>query len=314
MQLIRGVHNVRPAHRGCVATIGNFDGVHRGHQAVIRKLLELAHGFALPATVIVFEPQPAEFFRGDATPPRLTSLRDKCLLLARHGVDRLVVLRFDERLASLTAAQFIEGFLVGTLGIKGLIVGDDFKFGCDRGGDYSTLQRFATRHGFTVDYTGSFLANDERASSTRVREALREGDFAAAKEVLGHPFRISGRVVHGNENGRKMGFPTANLNLSRRRSPLHGIFAAWVHGLNAQAQAGVAYVGTRPIIDGVKWVLEVHLLDCAVDCYGRHLAIDFVERIRGDLPFTTFDALAAQIRIDCERAREILAHVAPSPA
>lgn len=310
MEIIRGFHNVRPRHRGCVATIGNFDGVHRGHQAVIKKLLQLARASGLPATVIVFEPQPAEYFRGDATPSRLNSLRDKCLLLAQYGVDRLVVLRFDAELAALTAAQFIEGFLVQGLGIKGLIVGDDFKFGCDRGGDFSTLRQFADQHGFSLDYTSSFLANDVRASSTRVRAALHAGDFRAATELLGHPFRISGRVVHGNKNGRTIGFPTANLNLSRRRSPLHGIFAVWVHGIRSEPWPGVAYVGTRPIIDGVNWVLEVHLLDFDEDCYGRHLSVDFIQKIRGDLPFTSFDALAAQIRIDCEHAHRILAGVA----
>lgn len=310
MQIIRGIHNVRPVHRGCVATIGNFDGVHRGHQAVIKKLIEVARANGLPATVIVFEPQPREYFRGDATPPRLSSLRDKCLLLAEYGVERLLVLRFDAQLAALTAAQFIEGFLVDTLGIKGLIVGDDFKFGCDRGGDFTTLQRFAAKYDFKVDYTSSFLANDERASSTRVRTALRRGDFVAATELLGHPFRISGRVVHGNKNGRAMGFATANLNLARRRSPLDGIFAVWIHGVRPIRWPGVAYVGTRPIINGQKWVLEVHLLDYDEDCYGRHLCVDFVERIRGDLPFTSFEALAAQIQVDCRHAREILARAA----
>jgi len=307
MQIIRGMHNVRPEHQGCIATIGNFDGVHRGHQAVIKKLLHEARLAGLPATAIAFEPQPREYFHADASPPRLSSLRDKCLLLAEYGVERLVVLRFDARLAAMTAAQFIEGFLVNTLGIKGLIVGDDFRFGCDRGGDFATLQRFAATNGFKVDYTSSFFSNHERASSTRVREALREGDFALATEFLGHPYRISGRVVHGNKNGRAMGFATANLNLSRRRSPLHGIFATWVHGARDGRWPGVAYIGTRPIINGEKWVLEVHLLDYDEDCYGRHLCVDFVERLRGDLPFTSFDSLAHQIQIDCRQAHEILA-------
>jgi riboflavin kinase / FMN adenylyltransferase len=310
MQIIRGLHNVRPAHRGCVVSIGNFDGVHRGHQAVIKKLLQLARATDLPATVIVFEPQPAEYFRGDAAPSRLSSLRDKCLLLAQCGVERLLVLHFDAQLAALTAAQFIEGFLVNTLGIKGLIVGDDFKFGCDRGGDYSTLQRYAAQYDFKIDRTGAFLAHHERASSTRVRAALLAGDFTLATELLGHPYRITGRVVHGNKNGRAMGFATANLNLARRRSPLQGIFAVWVHGVRDTPWPGAAYVGTRPIINGEKWVLEVHLLDYDEDCYGRYLSVDFVERIRGDLPFTDFAALAAQIQVDCADTRKILARTA----
>ncbi len=306
MQIIRGVHNIRPAHRGCVATIGNFDGVHRGHQAVIKKLLARAAEANAPAMGIFFEPQPAEYFRGEATPTRLSSFRDKCLLLARFGVQQLLVLRFDAALAALTATQFIRGVLIDKLAIKGLIVGDDFKFGCDRGGDISTLATFAQEFSFTLDATGSFLAADDRASSTRVRAALMAGDFNLVTEVLGHAYRISGRVVHGNKNGREMGFPTANLNLSRRRVPLHGIFAVWIHGLGNQPRQGVAYVGTRPIINGQKWVLEVHIFDYVDDCYGQHLAVDFVERIRGDLPFTSFDALAVQIQEDCRVARRLL--------
>lgn len=306
MDIIRGVHNLRAVHRGCVATIGNFDGVHRGHQAVIRKLLELARRSQLPATVVVFEPQPAEYFRGAETPARLTSFRDKAGLLAQCGVDRLLVLRFNAGLAALTAAEFIQQVLIERLGIKGLIVGDDFKFGCDRGGDYSTLQRFAGQYDFSLDYTGSFLTNFERASSTRVRAVLEAGDFAEATELLGHPYRISGRVIHGNKNGRHMGFPTANINLNRRRSPLHGIFAARVDGLGTTLHQAIAYIGTRPILGGEQFVLEVHVFDYDEDCYGRHIGVNFAHKLRDDLPFTNFDDLSRQIAQDCERARQIL--------
>lgn len=306
MQIIHGLHNLRPAHRGCVATIGNFDGVHRGHQAVIKNLLLQARSSKLPATVIVFEPQPAEYFAGPAAPARLTTLRDKCLLLAHYEVERLVMLRFDAALASLTAAQFIQGVLIDALGIKGLIVGDDFKFGCDRGGDFSLLQAFAGECDFQLAHTNSFMAHDTRASSTRVRAALDVGDFATVAELLGHPYQISGRVVHGNENGRKMGFPTANLNLSRRRSPLHGIYAAKVAGLGATAREAIAYVGTRPILGGEKFVLEVHIFDYDEACYGQHIAVEFLHKIRDDLPFTSFAALAHQIALDCACARELL--------
>jgi riboflavin kinase / FMN adenylyltransferase len=306
MQIIRGAHNLRLAHRGCVATIGNFDGVHCGHQAVIRKLLELARRSNLPATVVVFEPQPAEYFGGASAPARLTNFRDKCALLAQYGVDRLLVLRFDAQLAAVTAAEFIQQILIERLGIKGLIVGDDFKFGCDRGGDFSTLRRFAGQYDFTVDYTGSFLTNSERASSTRVRAALQAGDFRAVSELLGHPYRISGRVVHGNKNGRAMGFPTANINLNRRRSPLHGIFAARVAGLGPDLRPAIAYVGTRPIIGGTKFVLEVHLFDYEGDFYGQHIGVNFTHKVREDMPFTNFDDLSRQIALDCERAKQLL--------
>ena len=306
MQIIRGLHHLRSASRGCVATIGNFDGVHRGHQAVIQNLLQLARRSKLPATVMVFEPQPAEYFADAAAPARLTTLRDKCLLLARYEVDRLVILRFDAALAALTAAQFIQQVLIDALGIKGLIVGDDFKFGCDRGGDLSTLQKFAVEYAFELAPTSSFLAHDARASSTRVRQALDAGDFTTVTELLGHPYQISGRIVHGNENGRKMGFPTANLNLSRRRSPLHGIYAATVMGLGSEPRPAIAYVGTRPILGGNKFVLEVHIFDYDEDCYGQHIAVEFLHKIRDDLPFTSFDDLARQIELDCERARALL--------
>ncbi|MSR14409.1 MAG: bifunctional riboflavin kinase/FAD synthetase [Gammaproteobacteria bacterium] len=308
MEVIRGAHNLRTAHRGCVATIGNFDGVHRGHQAVIRKLLELAARSSLPAIVVVFEPQPAEFFGGANAPARLTNFRDKCALLAQYGVDRLLVLRFNAQLASLTAAEFIQQILIEKLAINGLIVGDDFKFGCDRGGDFSTLQRFAAKFAFTLDYTSSFLTNSERASSTRVRAALHAGDFSEVNELLGHSYRVSGIVVHGNKNGRAMGFPTANLNLNRRRSPLQGIFAAQVNGLGPQLRPAIAYVGTRPILGGEKFVLEVHLFDYAEDFYGRHIGVNFTHKVRDDLPFTDFDALSRQIALDCVIAKKLLGH------
>ncbi len=306
MRLIRGAYNFRPAMRGCVATIGNYDGVHLGHQAVLRKLLTRARARGLPATVIVFEPQPAEYFGGAAAPARLSSLRDKCGLLAACGIDRLLVLKFDAALASLTAAEFIKSFLIDKLGIKGLIVGDDFKFGCDRGGDYSTLLKFAAEFDFSLERASSFLSNAERTSSTRLRAALQAGDFSAVPDLLGHPYRIVGRVVHGNENGREIGFPTANLNLNRRKPPLNGIFAARVAGLAARPLAAIAYVGTRPIIGGEKFVLEVHIFDYSADCYGQHLQVEFLAKIRDDLPFTNFDALAKQIAADCAQAREIL--------
>ncbi|MGH8596118.1 MAG: bifunctional riboflavin kinase/FAD synthetase [Gammaproteobacteria bacterium] len=306
MEIIRGVNSVRNAHRGCVATIGNFDGVHRGHQAVIRKLLELARANGLPAAIVVFEPQPAEFFRGAEAPARLTGFRDKCALLAHYGLDRLVVLRFNAELAALTAAEFIRTVLVERLGVKGLIVGDDFKFGCDRGGDFSTLQRFSKQYDFQLDYTSSFLSKSERASSTRVRAALHAGDLEAATELLGHAYKISGRVIHGNKRGRGMGFPTANIKLNHR-PPLNGIFAARVDGLGPIARPAIAYIGTRPIIGGEKLVLEVHVVDYAEECYGRHIIVSFVRKVRDDLPFTDFDDLSRQITDDCARARELLA-------
>ncbi len=306
MELIRGAHNLRARHRGCVATIGNFDGVHRGHQSVLRRLTAAAREQDLPSTVVIFEPQPAEFFAAGSPPARLTRLREKCMLLSDCGIDRLLVMKFDEALAALPAVEFVDRILLEGLGIKGLIVGDDFKFGSDRRGDFEMLRKLSAVHHFTMERANSFLADDDRVSSTRIRAALREGAIDEAARMLGHRYFIAGRVGHGQRRGREMGFPTANINLHRRASPLSGIFAAEVRGLGPVPLPAVAYVGTRPIIEDNGWILEVHIFDYDKDCYGRHLEVAFVAKIRDDLPFVSFEALAAQIAVDCRRARDIL--------
>lgn len=306
MELVRGKHNLRPRHRSSVATIGNFDGVHLGHQAVLRKLFDCANAHGLPATVIVFEPQPAEYFAAGPVPARLTSLREKFMLFDRLGVDRLMVLKFDSSLAAMPASDFAQQLLIDGLGIRGMIVGDDFKFGSDRRGDFELLRRFAARFKFPVVRTDSLRADDERVSSTRIRAVLRAGNLRDAARMLGHDYFIAGRVVHGFKRGRQMGFPTANLPLRRSHPPLAGIFAARVSGLAAAALPAIAYVGTRPIVGGTRWVLEVHVFDYDEDCYGRHIEVAFVDKIRDDLPFESFAVLSRQIAQDCESARAIL--------
>jgi len=307
MDIIRGEHNIRPRHRGCVATIGNFDGVHRGHQAVIAALLGKARASNAKATVVLFEPQPAEYFARAAPPARLTRLREKAELLEELGVAQLLVLPFDQQMASRPADEFVRRCLIDGLDIRGLIVGDDFKFGSHRSGDFLLLQRFAETHGFSIDRAESFIEAGERVSSTGIRGLLREGRLRDVVPLLGRRYFISGRVVHGQKKGREMGFATANLDLHRLASPLYGIFAATVRGVADRPWPAIAYVGNRPIVNGTRAVLEVHLFDFDRDVYGQYLKVDFVEKIRDDLPFTDFDALSRQIAQDCAQARQILA-------
>ena len=307
MEIIRGEHNIRPRHRGCVATIGNFDGVHRGHQAVLAALLDKARAGDAKATVVLFEPQPAEYFARAAPPARLTRLREKAQLLACLGVEQLLVLPFDQQMASRPADEFVRRCLIEGLDIRGLIVGDDFKFGSHRSGDFRLLQRFAETHGFAIDRAESFIEAGERVSSTGIRGLLREGRLREVVPLLGRRYFISGRVVHGQKMGREMGFATANIDLHRCASPLQGIFAANVRGIDRVPLPAIAYVGSRPIVNGTRTVLEVHLFDFDRDLYGRYLQVDFVDKIRDDLPFTDFDALSRQIARDCDVARRLLA-------
>jgi len=310
MDLIRGVHNIRPQHHGCVASVGNFDGMHLGHQAVLRQLLDASRRFGLPSTVMIFEPQPAEYFHPAAQPPRLTALREKIMLLSEFGADRVCVMRFDERFAAQTAEEFATATLVEGFGIRELIIGDDFKFGSARGGDYFALQEFGKIYGFTVKRTQSYIINGERVSSTAVRERLIDGDLPGANAFLGHRYFIAGRIVHGQHRGRSIGFPTINLRLNRLRAPLNGIYAAYVRGLRDALLPAVAYVGSRPIIEDPTYVVEAHILDFDESCYGRHVAVEFVEKVRDDFPFESFEDLRRQIDDDCTVARQILASLA----
>lgn len=306
MEIIRGEHNLRSRHRGCVATIGNFDGVHRGHQTVLRALLGSAREIGAVAAVVIFEPQPSEYFAGANPPARLTRFREKARLIASLGIERLLVLPFDAALASRPADDFVQRLLIDGLGVRGLIVGDDFKFGSHRRGDFDMLQRSAQHHGFFIHRADSFLSSGERISSTHVRVHLRDGHLRDAEALLGRRYCMSGRVVHGQHRGREMGFPTANLDLHRRASPLHGIFAVRVNGVGPQSRPAIAYVGNRPIIENSRWVLEVHLFDFEQDLYGRYIEVEFVQKVRDDLPFTDFDTLARQIANDCVAARRML--------
>jgi len=303
MQLVRGLHNLKPAPRGCVATIGNFDGVHRGHQAILQRLRERAAELQLPSCVVIFEPQPREFFGPDNAPVRLSRLRDKLELLAAAGVDRVLCLAFNRRLRELSAADFVRTVLVDGLGVQHLEVGDDFRFGCDRAGDFPFLEQAGKQFGFSVEDAITIELDGDRVSSTRVRNAAQVADFALAEQLLGRPFSISGRVLHGQKLGRQLGTPTANVQLKRRRAPLNGVYLVSVE-LDGRVQPGVANIGMRPTVAGDgRAHLEVHLLDFAGDLYGRRLTVVFHQKLRDEQRFASLEALKAAIDADIASAR-----------
>ncbi len=304
MELIRGLHNLLPRHRGCVATIGNFDGVHLGHQAVLGQLAEKAAELGLPTTVVTFEPQPLEYFTGDQAPSRLTRLREKLLALRRFSVVRVLCLRFDRRFAALSADEFIQKILIDGLDVRYLVVGDDFRFGRDRAGTFATLETAGERYGFQVAHMHTFLVDGERVSSTRVREALVAGDMLGAERLLGRDYRMSGRVVHGAKLGRQLGFPTANIFLHRRVSPIQGIFVVEVFGLEREPIQGVASLGTRPTVDGTRPLLEVFMFDFDQDIYGRHLQVSFLHKLRDEERFDSLVILTAKIAEDVQRTKD----------
>lgn len=303
MQLVRGLHNLRPLQHGCVATIGNFDGVHRGHQAILKRLRERASELNLPSCVVVFEPQPREFFAPDSAPVRLARLRDKAQLLAASGVDIVLCLAFNRRLRELSAAQFVDQVLIKGLAVRHLEIGDDFRFGCDRAGDFEFLQRSALEHGFTLEAASTIELGGARVSSTAVRQALAEADFALAERLLGRPFTIAGRVLHGQKLGRQLGTPTANIQLKRRRPPLHGVYLVSTR-LDGKRVPGVANIGLRPSVTGDgRAHLEVHLLDYSGDLYGRRLTVEFHHKLRDEQRFASLEALKTAIDADITAAR-----------
>ena len=305
MQIIRGLHNLRAEHRGCIATIGNFDGVHLGHQAVFRHLREKAAEFGLPATVVTFEPQPLEFFAPDRAPARLTRMREKLRALKEAEIDRVVLLEFGHKLAKMSAEDFVQELLVEGLDVRYLFVGDDFRFGKGRTGDIGLLRRVAWEHGFGIENMNTFAVGEERVSSTRIRDALARGDLELAAHNLGRPYRICGRVAHGDERGRTIGFPTANIDLHRKVSPLRGVFAVLVTGLDQGQQPGVANIGTRPTVEGdTRYLLEVHLFDFDRQIYGEHVEVEFKKKLRDEKKFDSFEALRRQIERDALQARE----------
>ena len=306
MHLIRGLKNW-PDNSPCVVTIGNFDGVHLGHQAMFAATCKKALQLALPATVVSFEPLPHEYFAPDNSPLRIQGLRDKVHSISAAGIDRLVLLDLSDELAAMSAEDFVSQTLVKKINARHIIVGDDFRFGHKRSGNITTFEELAAENNFSVDQTPTLLHTGQRVSSTRLRETLQAGQLPQAAELIGRPYRISGRVVHGEKIGRQLGFPTANIALKNHQPPLRGVFAVQAtHMQTGQCVPGVANLGVRPTIGGRKLLLEVHALDGSPDWYGQHLAIDFMAQVRSEKRFDSLDELKAQITLDAHEARALL--------
>ena len=288
-------------------TIGNFDGVHLGHRAMLARLAEAARRLKVPSCVMTFEPHPREFFAPDQAPTRLTSLREKLELLAQAGVERVQICRFNFDFAKTTADDFIARILHRGLAARWVLVGDDFRFGARRAGDITLLKQAEAQCGFRVHAIPSVMVDGLRVSSTAVREALARGDMALAQRLLGRPYSISGRVVSGDRVGRKLGCPTANVLMKHNRPPLAGIFAVEVHGIGDRALPGVASLGVRPTLaHDARPCLEVHLLDFARDIYGAHLRIDFLHKFRDEQKYADVETLKRQIAVDVENTRAFI--------
>jgi len=319
MEIIRGLHNLTRQTQNCVATIGNFDGVHSGHQNILMQLKKKAQTTQLTSIAIVFEPQPREFFAAKTAPARLTRFRDKAEIIADCGIDKLLIIHFTPSFSQLSGDEFVKQILVDKLGIKYLQVGDDFQFGKDRSGNFSTLIASGKKFGFEVENTPTFEIENERVSSTRIRQALESGNMELTRTLLKRPYWMSGHIQHGDKRGRTIGFPTANVPLHRATPAVSGVFAVrlWGQDLgvckssineqNRQGINGIANIGYRPTVDGKKGLLEVHLFDFDGDLYGKLVHVDFLHKIRDEIKFDSFDILKQQILKDVVEAREYFA-------
>ncbi|STY29704.1 riboflavin biosynthesis protein RibF (riboflavin kinase/FMN adenylyltransferase) [Legionella wadsworthii] len=304
MKLLRGIQHFSFFEKGVVATIGNFDGVHLGHQNLLKTLRQKADNFNLPLVLILFEPQPREYFQKENAPARLSSLREKLDVFRSSGIDYVYCFKFNEQLAQTSAADFAT-FLFSMLHVKFLLVGEDFRFGNRREGDVSLLKKISTDYNSTVSIYSNFCLNEDRISSTRIRTALQQGDLNTAAKYLGRHYSICGRVLHGDGRGRQWGIPTANIALHRYSLPLKGVFVVRVI-IGSKIQYGVANIGRRPTVDGSKNILEVHLFDFNESIYGELLQVFFLHKLRDEVKFTSVDALIAQIYLDIKEAREFL--------
>jgi riboflavin kinase/FMN adenylyltransferase len=310
MNIIRGLYNCQKAHQNGVLTIGNFDGLHLGHQKIFEQLKAEADKHDTFCSLMTFEPLPREYFsRGNAA-SRLMNRCEKMRILSSLPPairpDNLIFLNFDENLASMSAADFIEKILVETLKVKAVIIGDDFRFGCDRQGDFELLKKFGEKHHFSVASIASHIVKNQRASSTLVREALLDNRLEDAEHMLGRPYTICGHISHGDKRGRTIGFPTANIHLRRSETPLHGVYSVTMHSSKFGDIAGIANLGRRPTVDGTRVQLEVHLFDFDQTIYGERVCVSFQHKIRDEKKFDSFDELKDQIQIDVETARKLL--------
>ncbi len=310
MRIIRGLTHLEPLQNGCVLTIGNFDGLHLGHRTVIQRLAEHGKTLDLPVVVLLFEPQPLEYFLAENAPARLTRLREKVIQLLALPVDQLVVLKFNRQLADFKAERFIEHILIKKLNVKHLVIGDDFHFGKTRRGNFSMLQEAGKIFGFRVEDTRSIIQNEQRISSTLIRDALGAGDLNSAASMLGRDYSVCGRVAHGDKRGRLLGFPTANIEMFRKNTPIVGVYAVTVTGIDDNTYNGVANVGTRPTVDGsAKVILETHLFDFDRDMYGLYVDVHFKQKIRNEVRFQSLENLKSQIHLDIQEAKKIFAEL-----
>ena len=300
---------------GHAVIIGNFDGVHRGHQAMIARAIAAGRELGVPACALTFEPHPREVFAPEQAPTRLTSLREKIELLDRYGLARAHIERFTREFAALSPRTFVELVLVKTLAARWVLVGGDFRFGARRAGDVAMLRELGSQHGFEVEAMPNVMQDGERVSSSSVRAALAAGDLGRTAELLGRHYSISGSVVHGDKLGRDLGFATANVSMQHNRPPLSGIFAVRLHGAGAEALDGVASLGVRPTVKaaGAEAVLEVHVFDFAGEIYGEHVRVEFLRKIRDEEKYPDLDTLKAQIARDCEAARQVLREFRQNP-
>lgn len=306
MELIYGINSLRPEHRGCVATIGAFDGIHLGHQKVLSQLDMYAKQFDLPSTIIVFEPLPREYFAPMQSPARITSFRERWQVLKKlTNVDRVFLIHFTEKVSKMSATEFIHAVFIEGLGARQVVLGDDLRFGHDRKGDFNLLAEVGAPHNLSVSQADTFSLDGERVSSTRIRGLLEQSDFTNAERLLGRPYSICGKVVYGKQLGRTLGAPTANVELHRLRSALSGVYAVQVVLPDGTKKRGVANVGTRPTVDNesIKAILEVHILDFNQEIYGKHIEVFFDKKIRDEKRFNSIDELKTQIHKDIEFAK-----------
>ena len=303
MQLIRHINCYKSDSNGCVATIGNFDGVHLGHQKVISKIINQSKVLGLPSMIITFEPTAKEFFLKKHAPARLTNFREKFSQIRELGIDKLVCLKFNRALANMPAEKFIKDILADALHIKSLTVGDNFRFGKDRKGDFSLLQEHAEKLNYEVNNTESYSQNGLRVSSTLIREYLANGALVRAKEMLGREYSISGHVIHGDKNGRTIGFPTANIPIKRKKSAVNGVYAVDVLMENGEQLHGVANIGHRPTVGGTRTQLEVHVFQLSHEIYGNHIKVIFQKKLRDEKKFDSFEELKKQIQLDSQSAQ-----------
>jgi riboflavin kinase/FMN adenylyltransferase len=303
MKLIRGLYNLTRSLAASAVTIGNFDGVHRGHQQVISQLQRVARAASLPTVVIIFEPQPIEYFAPDKAPKRLARFHEKIAYLKAQQIDYLLCLRFNQELASQSAEDFVQQILVEGLNTKHLVIGDDFHFGKNRQGNFQFLQQHSERFGFIVDETETLIIDDERVSSTRVRQCIQQDDFDKAAELLGRPYSLSGRIAHGKKLGRKLGYPTINIKMGDKSLIVKGIFAVIVKGIDNRVLQGVASIGTRPTVNGVDTILEVYILDFDQDVYGYSVVVEFLHKIRDEEKFDSLAELTTWIAQDTKKVK-----------